>query len=558
MSRWQADGFEELRELGAGAQGRVVLARRVATGELVAIKYLAPELLHDTRHRAMFRDEVNMLARVADPHVAGLREYVETPRGAAIVLEAVDGVALRDVLSRNPGPLAPEAALAVLKGSLLGLAAAHAVNVVHRDYKPANVLVTADGNSKLIDFGIAVLAGERTFAGTPSYMAPEQWNRAPATPATDVYAATCVFFECVTGTPPYAPGDTTTLRRMHEAAPIPAQAVPEPLRPLVAHGMAKNPAHRPPGARQFVDLLERLATDAYGPDWERRGWIALGAAAAVLAAAFPAALLGMTSGFTGLAHGAAELAGKAGAKGLFGKATGIKVGGGVVATAVAATTIYLVWPSPQVGGTSSGSVHMSLTRPAAFMPYGDATAADSPVLDYGFTVSPARVRPGLPVHVTERTTTVSPGPPDKRATAPRCYDRLIARARRAHVRSFSYLVIPGNQREDNDYVSFYPASADGRLPAGRSVDVHVKIGKDLPHDEHYDANRCALVGHLTVPFTFTVPKDGRLRPGDYSFSPMGPPRITGIDSSLNGEDRQVAPDTAGAQAQGTLPKVTIF
>jgi hypothetical protein len=151
-------------------------------------------------------------------------------------------------------------------------------------------------------------------------MAPEQWHGAPASPATDVYAATCVFFECVTGDPPYGSGDTTTLRRRHESAPVPANAVPEPLRHLVAYGMAKDPRQRPPGAQQFIGMLEQLAAGAYGPDWERRGWIALGTATAVLATAFPAAMLGMTSGATGLTHGVAHLAGKAGAKGLFGKA----------------------------------------------------------------------------------------------------------------------------------------------------------------------------------------------------------------------------------------------
>jgi serine/threonine protein kinase len=331
MTGWRLTGFEELHELGSGAQGRVVVARRVATGEMVAIKYLASELLTDPRHMAMFRDEVNMLARVANPHVARLFEYAETSQGAAIVMEAVNGVSLRDVLSRNP-PLPPEAALTVLKGSLLGLAAAHAVRVVHRDYKPANVVVEGSGNSKLIDFGVAGLAGEGAIAGTPAYMAPEQWHGAPVSPATDVYAATCVFFECVTGGLPYGSSDTTTLRRMHESAPVPANAVPEPLRPLVAHGMAKDPAHRPPGAQQFVAQLERLAAGAYGPDWERRGWIALGTATAVLAAAFPAAALGMTTGATtALGHGFAQLAGKAGAKGLLGKATGTKVGAGLAA-----------------------------------------------------------------------------------------------------------------------------------------------------------------------------------------------------------------------------------
>jgi hypothetical protein len=100
--------------------------------------------------------------------------------------------------------------------------------------------------------------------------------------------------------------------------------------------MAKDPARRPPSAGEFVALLERQATQAYGPDWERRGWIALGAATTVLVAAFPAAALGVT-GTSALGHGADHLAGKAGAKGLLGKATGVKVGAGLATVAVAAT-----------------------------------------------------------------------------------------------------------------------------------------------------------------------------------------------------------------------------
>ncbi|RSN57820.1 hypothetical protein DMH08_23800 [Actinomadura sp. WAC 06369] len=114
-------------------------------------------------------------------------------------MEAVPGRSLRQLLDERDEPLAPETALAVLKGSLLGLAAAHSAGVVHRDYKPANVLVQDDGRSKLIDFGIAVLSGQGGTSGTPAYMAPEQWHGEPATSATDLYAATCVFVECITG-----------------------------------------------------------------------------------------------------------------------------------------------------------------------------------------------------------------------------------------------------------------------------------------------------------------------------------------------------------------------
>ncbi|OLT33245.1 hypothetical protein BJF79_08180 [Actinomadura sp. CNU-125] len=128
---------------------------------------------------------------------------MESERGVALIMEAVEGVTLKEVLARH-GELAPEAALVVLKGSLLGLAAAHTVGVVHRDYKPANVMVPADGRSKLIDFGVAVAAGDASASGTPAYMAPEQWRGEAVSPATDVYAATCVFFECVTGRRPFA------------------------------------------------------------------------------------------------------------------------------------------------------------------------------------------------------------------------------------------------------------------------------------------------------------------------------------------------------------------
>jgi Protein kinase domain len=550
MSVWRLSGFEELHELGSGAQGRVVLARRAGTGEMVAIKYLAPELLGDPRHRAMFRDEVNMLVRVADPHVARLYEYVETPEGAAIVMEAVNGVSLREVLGH--GPMAPEAALVVLKGSLLGLAAAHAVRVVHRDYKPANVLVEGNGNSKLIDFGIAGLSGEGTVAGTPAYMAPEQWRGAPVSPAADVYSATCVFFECVTGGPPYASGDTTTLRRMHEAAPLPTQAVPEPLRPLVAHGLAKDPAHRLPGAHQFVTLLERLATGAYGPDWERRGWIALGAATAVLAAAFPAAALGMTTGATGLAHGAAHLAGKVGAKGLFGKATGLKVGGGLVATAVAATTVYLVWPAPQhVGGTTSGALHMYLNQPGKIGPYRNPTVADSPILDYTFTVSPANVRSGTKVSVTSRWVSLVPNTPDKRKTAPTCYDRRKARL----TGDVDYKVSSGDLiKGDYKNVYLYPDAGTGRLPTTKPFVVPISYSPAKVVSS-YDSTRCLDVDTSTDTLTFTVPKT--LSSGTYLVSPIGRPRITQIRTGPK-LDTPVDPETAGAQAEGRLPKLTIF
>lgn len=290
---WRVPGYTELRELGAGAQGRVVLARSNESRALVAIKYLGAGLLRDRGRNAGFRAEAATLARVRDPHVARLYQYVETGEGAAIVMEAVNGVSLRRVMDEH-GALPPEAALVVLKDSLLGLAAAHAIGIVHRDYKPANIVVSGDGSGKLIDFGVAVLSGEGARGGTPAYMAPEQWRGDPASPMTDVYAATCVFFECVTGERPYPARDVPELMGQHTAAPIPVEEVSEPLRFLVARGLAKDPVQRPPGAAAFVTELEAVALSAYGRGWEDRGLEELAAAVAVLAALFPLAALGFT------------------------------------------------------------------------------------------------------------------------------------------------------------------------------------------------------------------------------------------------------------------------
>src|SRR3954447_6128844 len=139
-SGWRVPGYTEIRELGAGAGGSVVMARHDADGILVAIKYLSDELRSDVGFVARFRHEARVLNTLDSPHSVRLYDYVETGEGAAIVMELVNGVALRALL-RSEGPTGPEAALVVLKGSLLGLATAHMAGVVHRDFKPENVIV---------------------------------------------------------------------------------------------------------------------------------------------------------------------------------------------------------------------------------------------------------------------------------------------------------------------------------------------------------------------------------------------------------------------------------
>ncbi len=269
---WMVPGYTEIRELGVGGSGRVMLASHDETGTMVAIKYLADNLTHESSFVGDFRAEAQILAELDSPYVTRLYEYLESEGHAAIVMELVDGVSMRSMI-RELGPVEPEAALVVLKGSLRGLAAAHGRNVVHRDYKPANVLVDTHGRSKLADFGLAVRTGKQgILAGTPSYMAPEQWAGANATPQTDIYAATATFFEAMTGRPPFVvTGNRGLLRVEHEQAPIPVELAPPPVHGLLRRGLAKSPTERPRDAATFLRELEIVASDAYGPEWEAEG-----------------------------------------------------------------------------------------------------------------------------------------------------------------------------------------------------------------------------------------------------------------------------------------------
>ncbi|WP_371587297.1 serine/threonine-protein kinase [Streptomyces virginiae] len=286
---WSVPGYTEVRELGSGGSGRVVLAVHDGTGTPVAVKYLSDRLRQDPAFVGEFRAEARLLGGLQTPYVVRLYEYVEASGGAAIVMELVDGISLRALLKQS-GRADAEAALVVLKGSLLGLAAAHRAGVVHRDYKPENVLVAPDGSSKLVDFGIAANRGSTPgVAGTPAYMAPEQWQGRPASPAADVYAATATFFECLTGRKPFDGENFAELAVQHIEAPVPETEAPEPVRPLIRRGLAKVPEQRPENAEAFVAELEGVALAAYGPEWEERGQRKLAALAALLPLLFPSA-----------------------------------------------------------------------------------------------------------------------------------------------------------------------------------------------------------------------------------------------------------------------------
>lgn len=404
---WTLPGYEHVQRLGAGAGGQVWLARHLATGTLVAVKYLVPGLHEAADFREAYRSEAQLLGGLDSPHVSQLYEYVEGPPGAAIVMEAVEGSSLR-ALMQQEGATTPEAALCVLKGSLLGLAAAHAVGVVHRDYKPANVLVTPDGLSKLVDFGIAARSGEAVqAAGTPLYMAPEQFSGEPASPSADVYSATVTFFQCVTGERPYPGSNAIELMAQHTLGTIPDEQAPEAVRGLIRHGMAKNPADRPATALEFLDELEQAAVGAYGTDWEERGQRKIATLMALLPllllrTAQPAAPAATTSVATTVLGGGGSAAGAtavgtgllagAGAKGrrhltrsaIAGTVAGVLVIAGLGAAAAYGLPHKPAKNSPQPAAATSPDGATTLVTPSA-----SPSASPSPTPTPSVSASPS-------------------------------------------------------------------------------------------------------------------------------------------------------------------------
>ncbi|MEV6677221.1 serine/threonine-protein kinase [Streptomyces erythrochromogenes] len=374
---WSVPGYTEVRELGSGGSGRVVLAVHDATGTAVAVKYLSDRLREDPAFVGEFRAEARLLGGLESPYVVRLYEYVEAPGGAAIVMELVDGISLRSLLKQS-GRADAEAALVVLKGSLLGLASAHRAGVVHRDYKPENVLVAADGSSKLVDFGIAANRGSTPgVAGTPAYMAPEQWQGRPASPAADVYAATATFFECLTGRKPYDGENFAELAVQHIEAPVPETEAPEPVRPLIRRGLAKAPEQRPENAEAFVAELEDVALAAYGPEWEERGQRKLAALAALLPLLFPSAGA-PAAGTTAVAT--TKLDGGSGSGWAPGKRGWIAAGTALVLGAVLVFTTDAIGAAP--GGASALSAFATTSAappgPASPTPGASASASASP------------------------------------------------------------------------------------------------------------------------------------------------------------------------------------
>ncbi len=264
LSGCALDNRYELRTiLGEGAFGRVYegFDRRLA--RLVAVKVIKPWWADDPEWVATFERETRLLARVSDPGIVQIYDVGHAPEGLYYVSELVEGESLASRLRR--GALPAWEACAVAAQLCRALAGAHGQRIVHRDVKPANIMLSVDGRVKVGDFGVARLAEGSTdgtpasIVGTPRYMAPEQSRGGPTTPATDVYSAGVVLYEMLSGAPPFTASSVVELALLHLETPPPplSPRLPASLVEIVERALAKDPARRyADGAEMAEALLE--------------------------------------------------------------------------------------------------------------------------------------------------------------------------------------------------------------------------------------------------------------------------------------------------------------
>lgn len=263
-----ADRYKIKEELGTGAMGVVYLAEDTRLKRDVALKQLSPGSLSNEHLLARFRQEAMALARLSHPNITQIYDFLESGDFLWIVMELAEGCELTEKLESAEKPTLNEIiqlALPMAKG----LGYAHERGVVHRDFKPANILITKNGEVKITDFGIAKLAQSsvhtqiNTILGSPAYMSPEQANGDNTDHRTDIYAFGVVLYLMICGELPFK-GEAKSIIAQHLTKKAPSirdknKGIPSKLNTLVQKLLAKDPNKRYQSMDEVVRILESKA-----------------------------------------------------------------------------------------------------------------------------------------------------------------------------------------------------------------------------------------------------------------------------------------------------------
>jgi serine/threonine protein kinase len=253
--------------LGEGAMSRVYRATQLSLNRVVALKLLAEELSDDPGFRRRFQREGQLQATLHHEHIVTVYEAGQTDVGLFLAMRLIEGPTLKKLIL--DGDLTPGRALRLLAQVAEALEEAHRAGLIHRDIKPQNILVGPDDHAYLADFGLIKslddadpLTRTGQFIGTIDYVAPEQVQGDPASPASDSYALAAVLFECLTGQVPFVRQNEAATIHAHVMAPPPRVSelrpdLPGELDEVIAVGMAKVPERRPSSPTELMRATAR-------------------------------------------------------------------------------------------------------------------------------------------------------------------------------------------------------------------------------------------------------------------------------------------------------------
>jgi eukaryotic-like serine/threonine-protein kinase len=266
--------YRLVERLGEGGMSVVWRAHDEVLDRQVAVKVLSPRLVADQDSRQRIRAEAQAVAKLAHPNIAGVFDFGEHDDGERvpyIVMELLTGTTLAERL--EDGPLPVPDVLRICSQVATALGAAHEHGIVHRDVKPANVMVTANGPAKVVDFGVAAAVGEladrdAVLFGTPAYVAPERLSGDAVVAATDVYGLGVLLYRMLTGHMPWSAESTTQMLVAHmyvEPDPLPPlTGLPSEVIEVCEACLAKEPEDRP-AAADVAEILAAAAAALNGP-----------------------------------------------------------------------------------------------------------------------------------------------------------------------------------------------------------------------------------------------------------------------------------------------------
>lgn len=261
--------YELTDRIAAGGMGEVWKGKDQILGRTVAVKVLKDGLTDEVGFTDRFRNEARLSAALSHGNIAQVYDYGEDDGSAYLVMEFVAGKPLSKIIADN-APLSAADTVGLIAQAAQALYSAHRNDVVHRDVKPANMLVTEDGIVKVTDFGIARAIGSAAMTktgevmGTAQYLAPEAALGQEVTALADVYALGVVAYEMVAGRRPFESDSTVALALAHVNQPPPPMPteVPAPVRAVIMATLEKDPTLRPDSAQEFARALRQAVADS--------------------------------------------------------------------------------------------------------------------------------------------------------------------------------------------------------------------------------------------------------------------------------------------------------